>query len=241
MYITLFLILLAILGAGHHPGVALLDEQLRPVGWPIRRHPKIAHFMRTATPYLFTDSFAALRLAKRLRLRGADRNLACTADGWAVVVHWPRMVKNGYRWRWTGEHDARGREIRERASRRFLVHEHTLEQTLTFRTRRRGGRRPHTAEQDMAVAAELGREWYGEAKGSPGFNHPLVWERLRASWIRTGVRAAIMTLTKLPGWRDRVEQALAHDFPVAVLPRTPRPADWAKYADAGVQVWGRWR
>lgn len=241
MYLTLVLVLLGVFASSSSTGAQLLDTVQRPAGWPIRRHPRIAHFMLTRLPYLYTDSFAALRRAKRLRIRGADRNLACTRDGWAVVVHWPRLVKNGFRYRATGKHDARGREIRGRASSRFLVHEHTLEEVLTFRTRKRGGRRPHTAEEDMRVAVELGREWYGEVKGSPGFEHPLVWDRLKASAIATGVRCAFMTLTKLRGWRERVDQALAHELPIAVLPRTPKPADWQKYADAGVQVWGRWR
>jgi hypothetical protein len=241
VYLTLFLALFGVLAATGQSRVSLTDAPLRPTGWPIRRHPRIAHFMLTRFPYLYTDGFAALRRARFLGLRGADRNLACTLDGWAVVVHWPRLVKNGYLWRWTGELDAKGHEIRVRASRRFLVHEHTLEEVLTFRSRKRGGRRPHTAEEDMRVAASLGREWYGEAKGSPGFGQPLVWERLRVSAVKTGVRAAIMTLQKLPGWRDRLREAVAHDFPAALLIRGPKPADWAEFEALGVQAWGRWR
>jgi hypothetical protein len=241
VYLTLLLSLFGVLAATGQSRVTLTDVPHRPAGWPLRRHPRIAHFMLTRFPYLYTDGFAALHRAKRLGIRGADRNMVCTSDGWAVIVHWPRLVKNGFRWRWTGEHDTKGREIRERASSRFLAHEHPLEQVLTFRSRRRGGRRPHTAEEDMRVAAELGREWYGEAKGSPGFGQPLVWERLRVSAVRTGVRAATMTLQSLPGWRERLREAVAHDWSAALLVRGPKPADWAEFEAAGVQAWGRWR
>lgn len=58
---------------------------------------------------------------------------------------------------------------------------------------------------------------------------------------RTGCAVVFMTLQSIAGWRIRLRDALAVEFPCALLPRAAKPDDWPTWAERGVQVWGRWR
>lgn len=210
-----------------------------PQGWPYRR-PRIAHFM----PYLVGDSLSSWKRARRLRIRHKDQNAQCTRDNHAVGVHWSAMAKNGYKYRATGEHyrlpGGRMVEKRVKVPGRLRVEEHDLAAVLTFRTARIGGRRPHTIREHMVAAVEQNRIMCLEVKGAPGFKHDEVWDRLAADAAATGVVLVVMTLTSIPGWWDRCQQAHRVELAVAILPRMAKPPWWDQ-PGWRPQVWGRWR
>lgn len=232
-----FLVLLLL---GHHAVTrAALTAPRRPRSWPIRHHPHLAHFM----PYLTGDSLGAIRRAARLRrlglVWGIDQNGNRTADRTAWILHWGR-----YRWQyplyWTGRTTSSGREIRARvpASWPRQFSQLTDAQAVLLRSLPVGGRRPHRAKVHMAAAAHHGVPWCLEGKGH---FHGVDWDRLTAEAVETGVTCVFMVLTSWPDWRTDVREATARGWAVAVLPRTPKPADWPEFAALGVQVWGRWR
>lgn len=232
MYLIVFLALVALTSRAP----LALTSPTWPTNWPIRRHPRIAHLM----PYLRGDSLAAITFAARvLRRRFIDQNGQEDADGVVWILHWARLVKGGYRWHWTGQHDAHGREVRVRIPRGRMVDDCTTRYMAGVRSRKYGGRRPRTAEEHMARCARYGRILCLEGKGT--LRTRKAYEYLAAAAVRTGCVVVFMTLQSIPGWRHRIRSALAVKFPVALLPRGAKPDDWQTFADAGVQVWGRWR
>lgn len=220
-------------------GVQLLDAPRRPAAWPIRRHPAIAHLM----PYLRGDSLHAIWFAARiLRRKFIDQNAQADRSGLVWIMHWANLWKGGYRWEWTGQHDAKGREIRHQIPRHRRgehINELSSEQVARRRTAQYGGRRPHTAEASMARCAKYGVTLCLEGKGTCVGARPFAY--LAAAAKRTGCAVVFMTLQSIRGWRTRLADALAVDFACALLPRGPKPADWSRIAAQGVQVWGRWR
>jgi hypothetical protein len=232
-----FLVLLLI---GHHAVTRpSLTTPRKPPRWPVAHHPQLAHFL----PYLTGDSLAAIRRAGRLRrlgrVWGIDQNGNRTADRTAWILHWGRW-RLQYPFVATGRVTATGREIRALAPRSWPRHfsELTDEQAARLRQLPAGGRRPHRARVHMEVAAQQNVPWCLEGKGR---FHGVDWDRLTADAVETGVVAVFMVLTSWPDWRADVREAAARGWAVAVLPRTPRPADWAEFHALGVQVWGSWR
>lgn len=235
-------------------------EVWHPADWP-RRRPRIAHFM----PYLFGDSLAAIRRARRLRFRYIDQNLNLSSDGVPVVVHWPLVRKNrllyevvpasrvvrkrGRRGRYAGRiaYRRRGEWVaRHRHGYDVRVGDLTAAQLYRLRTRHAGrGRAPRPAHQHMREAQRVGIVLCLEAKGDRRFNVPAPWAKLAAWAVHTNARVVVMTLQNLGGnanARARLAQAAHAGFPVAILPRGPRPVDWStRWAPLGVAVWGRWR
>lgn len=208
----------------------------RPSGWPIRR-PRIGHLM----PYIRGDSLAAIRFVRVvLNLWWIDQNSLCTFDGYALRVHWDIMQKNGYKWRWTGRYKRHnGRRVEERVwvTQPFRVHEHTLAQALSFREKEYGGRRPHPVAVSWKRAARWNMRIMEEVKGSPGFRQAQVWQRMAADAEVIRPKVVIATLTDLPGWKGRCEQALAVNFPVAVLCRNMTAADKQWCRQRGIALW----
>lgn len=236
-----FLVLLLV---GHHAlsRPDLLTTPRKPGRWPIAHHPHLAHFL----PYLTGDSLAAIKRAGRLRrlglVWGIDQNGNATHDLVVFILHW-RRYRLQYRYVWTGEHHPGGREKRVLVPRSWpkFFDQLTAAQADRLRSAPSGGRRPYRARTHMAAAAAQGIPWCLEGKGSPGLATAGCWDHLTADAIATGVTGVFMVMTSWPNWRDEVRQAVAHGWAVAVLPRTPKPADWPEFAAAGVQVWGRWR
>lgn len=224
-----FLILLLV---GHHavtrPG--LLTVPRRPVSWPIHHHPKLAHFL----PYLTGDSLRAIRRAARLRrlgrVWGIDQNGNRTADRTVWILHWSR-----YRWQYPLIATPSGRR---RVPKSWPAHFHQLTDEQAAQLRTVTGRRPHRARRHMVEAAEAGVPWCLEGKNQM---HGADWDRLTADAIASGAVVVFMVLTSWPDWRQDVREAVAHGWAVAVLPRTPKPADWHEFEVLGVQVWGSWR
>lgn len=239
-YLSLALGVALVLGA-YAPRPALQGPWY-PRRWPIPR-PRIAHFM----PYLLGDSLAAIRRARRLGYRYIDQNIQATRDGFAVVVHWGNMRRAGYTWRWTGNYDAQGREVRVKVVRVIDIADEDWDTIQRLRTRKYGGQRPRLALAHMREAARVGVTLCLEAKGSRQFvgtNHP-VWKRLETWAAETGAHVIIMSLQNM-GSERRVLHVLtaahAHGFAVALLPRGPKPRDWAtRWAPLDVAVWGHWR
>jgi len=234
-----YLALLAALLWATASRVQLLDAPRRPDDWPIRRHPAIAHLM----PYLRGDSLAAIWFAARvLRRKFIDQNAQADRAGLVWIMHWANLWKGGWRWEWTGEHDAKGREIRRlipKHRRSEQINDLSSEQVARRRTARRGGRRPHTAEASMERCAKYRLTLCLEGKGTCVGARALTYVADAAK--RTGCAVVFMTLQSIAGWRVRLRDALAVDLPCALLPRGPKPDDWEIWAARGVQVWGRWR
>lgn len=205
------------------------------------RHPRIAHFM----PYIFGDSLAALRKAKRLGFRYVDQNGLCDAQGIVWIFHWPKYRKQ-YRWISTGRHTKRGREIRVRVPKSWPAKVQDLQtsQVERLRSARFRGRKPWKARTHFAEAARLGLVLCLEVKGSPGFQNLATWRSLAIARDAFDAKVVVMTLQNQGGnaaARRRLELAAQHGFPVALLPRGKRPADWLEWQQLGVKQWGRWR
>lgn len=213
-------------------------------------HPRLLHLM----PYRRGDSLTAIKHAARSRrVWGIDQNLLCTADDIPVVMHWPKLWKGGWRWEWTGELVGKGKLRREKrrrvpkGRRGDTVSSQPWSVVSRRRTRRWGGQRPYQARTHMAVAAAEDVPLMLEAKGSPGLHGAKVWRQLRADQLATGARVGVMTLPTLRGgWTGALHRLdLAHTvggFPVAVLPRGPKPAWWDDAAARiGVRWWGTGR
>lgn len=201
------------------------------------RRPRIAHFL----PYLFGDSPRAIRVAKRLGWPWIDQNGHADRAGVAWVLHW-RRYRLEFPWYWTGRYVGR-REVRRPVPRTWprYFDNLTTRQASRLRSQPLGGRRPRKAVAHMGLAAEADIGWAYEAKNSPPFTQVATWERVASDRDRTGARVVIMVLTSWAYWRKIVRAALAAGLPVAVLPRTPKPADWSEFEAQGVRVWGRWR
>lgn len=236
--------------------VALQAIAARPA--PVRfaipaHHPRIAHFLgRGPFRYLVGDSLTAIKRAKRLRFKWIDQNAQCTRDGLVYVLHWPKVWKNGYRWYFTGRRDRRGREIRVPLSSipAFKSRNVKIEDLLglevgRLREKRRGGRRPYQARTHMALCEAVGINLALEVKNSDGFLELRTWQRLAEDAGMTRARVAIMTLQNQGGNARALRRlTLAHTvgFPVALLPRGKRPANWSSdWQPLGIKVWGRWR
>lgn len=209
------------------------------------RHPRTAHFM----PYLFGDSLAALKRAKRLRFKYVDQNGLCDAEGQTWISHWPKYRKQ-YRWYFTGRTTGSGnrrREIRARVPAHWpeKFHNLTTAQAASLRSARIGGRRPLRARTHMHEAHRLGLVLCLEVKNSPGFLKASTWHRLAGDRDATGCRVIVMTLQNQGGNAHafvRLTGAHAAGFPVALLPRGKRPSNWhAAWVPMGVRQWGRWR
>lgn len=217
------------------------------------QHPKLVHL----SPYLRGDSLAALAIAGRLRRRGLiwgiDQNGVCDDEGQTWVTHWPEYRKQ-YKAVWTGQYVGRGRlrrEVKIPVPASWPKHLWDLKSAQVERLRERrtpGGRRPLRARTHMHRAAELGVPWILEVKHSPGYRTRLAWERLAADRkAARATRVGVMTLqTQWPN--DEAAYAVLElavevgGFPVALLPRAPRPADWGtRWVMLGVRKWGRWR
>lgn len=232
-----FLLLLLV---GHHAvSRPMLTAPMAPRGWPIVRHPKIAHLM----PYVRGDSLGAVWIAARvLRRKFIDQNAQEDADHLVWVVHWAKLRKIGVRWLFTGKYDAKGREIRRRLTVHELntsINDHPTEFVARLRFRERGGRRLRTAYDHMARCARYGITLCLEGKGT--LKHPEAFEYIAESAIKTGVRIVFMRLQSIAGWREAFQHALAVDLKCALLPRMARPADWVTWRNRGVQRWGYWR
>lgn len=224
--------------------LALL-AQLPPVAKIPARHPRIAHFM----PYLVGDSLRGLKRAKRLRFRYVDQNAHSDAQGLTWVLHW-RKYRKQYRWIWTGRFVGKGRTRREQRRRvpkswpqDFA--QLTSAQVRLLRSRKIGGVRPYRARTHFALAHELGLKLCLEVKRSPHYLREPAWDNLAADRAATGAAVIIMTLQSQGGDDEaltRLTWARRKAFPVALLPRGERPADWfTAWQPLGIQVWGRWR
>jgi hypothetical protein len=191
-------------------------------------------------PYLRGDSLWTIWFAATvLHRRFIDQNTQADAHGVVWVMHWARIVLNGYRWYWTGERDADGREVRRRVPRAWQIQNLSTAQVSHLRTRRRGGKRPHSALTHMRRMAKYNRVWCLEGKGT--MRHAVSFSYLANCARLTGCLVVFMTLQSIPGWRNRLRKAHAAGFPCALLPRGPKPDDWHEFEAMGVQVWGRWR
>jgi hypothetical protein len=210
-----------------------------PRNWPIRRHPRIAHLM----PYMWSDSLRSVRVAKRLGFRFTDKNGQVDADRVTWIVHWAVIGKNrGLTWIATDHRDARGREVRRRLTKAELasrIKDHPTEWVARLRTREHGGRRLYTAREMMAEHARLDMTMCLEGKAT--MKGARAFQLLAGDAIATGVRIVFMRLQDIPGWRKAFRRALAVGLVCALLPRGPRPADWASWKARGVQRWGSWR
>lgn len=225
-----FLILLLV---GHHavtrPG--LLTTPRKPSRWPVAHHPHLAHFL----PYLTGDSLRAITRAGRLRrlgrVWGIDQNGNRSAQRTVWILHWGR-----YRWQFPFIATPKGlRRVPRSWPKQF--HDLTDDQAAQLRTVT--GRRPYRARTHMHRAAEVGIPWCLEGKGRMAGAD---WDRLTAEAVASGATVVYMTLSSWPDWQQAVREAAAHGWAVAVLPRTPRPANWAEFhAETGCQVWGSWR
>jgi hypothetical protein len=215
------------------------------------RHPKLLHL----SPYLRGDSLAAITLAGKLgrlgRVWGIDQNGVCDQDGTVWVLHWPTYRKQ-YPWIWTGHYVGTGprrREVRRRVPDSWPEHVWDLssDEVELLRSAPIGGRRPHRARVHMAHAADRNVRWILEVKHSPGFRDRAVWEQLAAD--RRSVRATrVGVMTLQTQWStdeiafEVLEHAVEVGFPVALLPRRRRPADWStRWVMLGVRKWGSWR
>jgi hypothetical protein len=232
-----FLVLLLV---GHHALTrsGLLTAPQRPAGWPIQRHPRIAHLM----PYPWSDSLRATTVAHHLGFRYVDKNGQADADHIVWIIHWSKIGKNGIRYIWTGGIEADGREIRRPLT--ALELDYQIDQCSTrfvarLRWRQHGGRRIHTAEAHMRRCADLGVVMCLEGKGT--MNDAQAADYVVAAAVRTKVRLVFMTLQSIPGWRHRLDLYLDRATACALLPRGPRPQDWGVWRDRGVQRWGRWQ
>lgn len=214
-------------------------------------HPKLLHLL----PYLVGDSLAAIDVAARLRARGLvwgiDQNGVCDGELCTWVLHWPEYRKQ-YPWIWTGRMVGKGILRREE---RVPVPDHwpakiwhlDTDQVMVLRSAKYGGKRPHKARAHFHKAALRRVPLMLEVKHAPGFRNRETWIRLAADRDAAGIhRVGIMTLqTQWPSddvAYEVLELAVEHAFPVALLPRAPRPADWStKWVLLGVRQWGPWR
>lgn len=206
--------------------------------WPRvmpNHHPRIAHLM----PYLFGDSPHALIVAHRLGYRFIDRNGQRDRNNVVWIMHWADLRKGGYRWVFTGNHDAKGREIRARVPKGTKVHHCSTDYVGRLRTRKHGGRRPHTAAEDMAGCKARGLTMCLEGKGT--VTTPGAFAYIANASARTGCPVIFMTLQSIGGWRTRLTLAHGVNLPLALLPRGPKPGDWPRFRAMGVRRWGRWR
>lgn len=199
------------------------------------QHPHIAHFM----PYLIGDSLRAILMAFKLGFRYIDQNGQADAHGIVWIMHWARVILNGYRWYWTGHHHADGTEVRRRVPWSWKIDHLSTTEVSHLRSRKRGGRRPHTARVHMAHCKAKGRILCLEGKGT--LHRPVSFTYVASSAISTGCVVIFMTLQSIPGWRTRLRNAHAVGLPLAILPRGRKPDDWHEFEAMGVQVWGRWR
>ncbi len=205
------------------------------------RHPRIAHFL----PYLLGDSLRALALAIRLGYHYIDLNIRVDGQGRVWVLHWRRSNRE-WRWRWIGERTERGREIRVRNNDRRPIEQLTTAEVSRLRARRFGGRRPRKLMTYMLRARKHDLTLCLEAKNSPAFQRPEVWKRIATMASVTGCLVIVMTLQR-PGEPAHrafkiLKNATRVGFPVALLPRGPKPSDWESvWMPLGVQKWGRWR
>lgn len=210
-----------------------------------RRHPRIAHFM----PYLIGDALTAPARAARLGFRFIDMNGNADAEGCTWIVHWDRY-RLQYAWVWTGELDAKGREVRKRVPADWPKYLHLLtsDQVELLRSARRGGKRPRRALAAMNACREAGVILCLEVKNSPAYLREHAWVLLGLWAAVSGATVVPMTLQNLhrkghpeDPW-TRLE--LAHrvgKFPnVAILPRGKAPATPAS-VPGYVAVWGNWR
>jgi hypothetical protein len=209
----------------------------KPKGWPIRRHPRIAHLL----PYLVGDSIKAILRAIVLGFRFIDQNGLATRDLTVWVLHWHRY-RLQYPYVWTGRYK-NGREVRVLVPRSWPRKFDALTdaQAARLRSRPRGGKRPRRADAHMVVAAHGGIIWCLESKGGHPWRQPGTLDRLVADAVRTDVVMVLMILTSGPGWQDIARMAAERGLAVAVLPRTRKPDDWPALEALGVQAWGRWR
>lgn len=223
-----------------------LSMPTRASWWP-HRHPHTVHRM----PYLLGDSLTTLRWAKRMRRIYVDQNALLDRQGAVWIMHWP-MFRKSWRWMWTGRYRGKGRlrrEVRVRvpASWPAKVQLLSTKQVGQLRSRKVGGRRPHRARTHFQLSADLGRVLCMEVKR----NHRAwevsaeLWDGLARDRDATGARVGVMTLGNQPGGNDAAFRVLtmarARNFPVALLPRSPKPsaADWrARWAPAGIEWWG---
>jgi hypothetical protein len=210
----------------------------KPAGWPIRRHPRIAHFL----PYLVGDSIRAIFRAILLGFRFIDQNGLATQDHTTWILHWHRY-RLQYPYHWTGHYHASGREVRRLVPRTWpkRFDDLTDHQAARLRQFPRGGKRPKRAEAHMIVAAHGHIIWCLETKAGRPMLQARTWDRLAADAVRTDVVMVVMVLTSWHGWQKIASMAAVRGFAVAVLPRTPRPSDWPALEALGVQVWGKWR
>lgn len=211
---------------------------IAPAGWPITRHPRIAHLM----PYLRGDSLRAIWFAVHvLRARFIDQNAQVDAYGVWWIMHWATVRKNGYRWYWTGHLDTKGREVRKRVPKHWQVHHLSTRRVRRLRTRKHGGRAPHQVGDHMRRWADLNVTGCLEGKGTTTHAPQSSYDQLAFLAELYGCRMVYMTLQSIPGWRKRLTKAAAAGLPCALLPRGRKPADWSTFEALGVQVWGRWR
>jgi len=213
-------------------------------------HPRLLHL----TPYLRGDSLAAIALAGRLRRRGLvwgiDQNAVADVDDVSWITHWPEYRKQ-YPYVATGEFRGRGalrREVRipvpsSWPRKLWDLHSHQVER---LRSAQVGGRRPRRARVHMLRALERDVPLMIEVKHSPAYRHRAAWVKLAQDRAAVGARrVGIMTLqTQWPddeACLEVLEHAVEAEFPVALLPRAPRPAGWSRWVMLGVRKWGRWR
>jgi hypothetical protein len=91
----------------------------------------------------------------------------------------------------------------------------------------------------MVAAAEARVPWCLEGKNRM---HGADWDRLTADAVASGAVVVFMVLSSWPDWQADIREASSRGWAVAVLPRTPKPANWAEFhAETGCQVWGHWR
>lgn len=207
-----------------------------------RRHPRIAHFM----PYLIGDALTAPARAARLGFAFIDMNGNADADDCTWIVHWDRF-RIQFGWYWTGELDAKGREVRARVPASWPKYLHLLhsDQVELLRSAKRGGKRPRRAMAAMRACAEAGVIMCLEVKNSPAYLRARAWTLLGQCAAISGATVIPMTLQNLsrkghpedPWVRLKLAHHAGHFPDVAILPRGKAPASVPDY----VAVWGSWR
>lgn len=211
-----------------------------PTPHPVpEHHPRIAHFM----PYLKGDSIKAIALAFFAHFLFIDQNVQDDREGGLWVLHWGRWKKQ-WRWIWTGEYDARGREIRVRCRyKRDKIHQLSPEQVSRLRSKRRGGFRPRTLREHMLRCAFWGITLCAEFKFTVTVAQA---EQVATDAIETGCKIVAMRLSNVAGGIRGAYLTLSRlanaGVAGALLPRGRKPADWeTAWVPLGIKCWGRWR
>lgn len=209
---------------------------------PLRRR-RIFHVPK-GVAYAIENSPAGIRIADRLGFRWIDLDAHVTADGVVVVGHWGLIQKDLF--------DLPPWFIRKYGHRPHVedVSWADLRQLRTTPIRWRGQLRLRRYRyMSLARALELVADTKRlgialEVKGSHAFRERSTFDAINIARINAGLpraRFMVMTLSSLPGALARLRAAHHAGFATVVLPRGPKPANYAR-TWAPYVMWrrGRW-